>query len=31
MEVGDLEVARLDNGPARPDHGLVALVVGGGR
>jgi predicted phage baseplate assembly protein len=31
LELGDLEVARLDNDPSRPDHGLVALVIGGGR
>ena len=31
LELADLEVARLDNDASRPDHGLVALVIGGGR
>ena len=31
LEIDELEVARLDNDASRPDHGLVALVIGGGR
>lgn len=31
LKLSDLEVARLDNDPSRPDHGLVTLLIGGGR
>jgi predicted phage baseplate assembly protein len=31
LALGDLEVARLDNDASRPDHAVVALVIGGGR
>lgn len=31
LAIDALEVARLDNDVTRPDHGLVALVIGGGR
>lgn len=31
LELGPLEVARLDNDAARPDHGILTQLIGGGR
>jgi hypothetical protein len=31
LNLGALEVARLDNDPSFPEHGLLTLIMGGGR
>jgi hypothetical protein len=31
LSMGRLEIARLDNDPSFPEHGLLALTMGGGK
>jgi hypothetical protein len=31
LRVGSMEIVQLENDPAMPDHGVIDLVVGGGR